>query len=135
MNLVEPNLEMYAGDEKERSLLAWILYALARGSALSREMSEIGGTLSCFLMRRSMAIVPGLTAYIFFVVKEVSQPKICLVAAVFLVSMARGVKSGRVAHLQGMLSDLNFSLVKSSKKSCRCNEISSKQGGGSLDSM
>jgi hypothetical protein len=39
MTMVDPSLEMYDGDGRERSLLAWILYALAR-SAL-REMSEI----------------------------------------------------------------------------------------------
>lgn len=72
MNFVEPSLEIYSIDEKERSLLAWILYALA-WSALSRGMGEIGATLSHFLMRRSVARVPGVTACCFLAANEVDQ--------------------------------------------------------------
>jgi hypothetical protein len=65
-------LEMYAGDHRERLLLACILYVPAQ-SALE-EMSEIWVTLSQFLMMRSTAIVPPLMASCsFLVVKEVNQ--------------------------------------------------------------
>jgi hypothetical protein len=111
MTLVDPSLEMYGGDGRERSLLAWILYALS-WSAL-REMSEIGVTLSRFLMiRRSPTIVSTLMASCFLVVKGVSPAMIGqIIAACFLGFRVCGVKSARVACLQGLLSILAFALV------------------------
>jgi hypothetical protein len=68
MKLVEPGVEMYAGNSREMPLLAQTLYALA-WSTLG-ETSEIGVTLLRFLM----IVVPALMASCFWVVKEVAGP-------------------------------------------------------------
>jgi hypothetical protein len=74
-------------------------------------MSEIGVTLSRFLMMRSAGIVPALMASYFSAVEEVHQAMIGWMAAVFLAFLIHGVKSVRAACLQGMLPIMAFALV------------------------
>jgi hypothetical protein len=82
IDLVAPRLEMLAGADTEKLLLAWILYALG-WSALG-VMSEIGVTLLGFLMRRSATTVPVAIASCLSPVREENQAVIGWVAWAFL---------------------------------------------------
>ncbi len=93
----------------DKSLLAWILYASGR-SALG-VMSEIGVTLSRFLMRRSAATEPVAIASCLSVVDKLNQAVIGWVGWAFLELVAQGVNPERAARLRGLLSALALAPV------------------------